>query len=162
MGIKAQYNIDYSKVDYLSRSKLQGTCLMWSGVNHQGYGVISQKINGIFKRRGAHVVIFEQQNRKLLPGEVVRHACNNKGCINPKHLLAGSQKDNIHDSIRAGTHVFPPKGENHQAAKLNVVKVLRLRKLAALGLTSFELAAIFKLNRRTVSNIIERKIWKEV
>lgn len=34
----------------------------------------------------------------------VLHACNNEGCINPLHLYLGTQRDNIHDQIVAGTH----------------------------------------------------------
>lgn len=32
-------------------------------------------------------------------GSVVRHKCDNAACVNPAHLLTGSQRDNVHDSI---------------------------------------------------------------
>jgi len=30
-------------------------------------------------------------------GEVVRHLCNNRACINPEHLTIGSQYENVED-----------------------------------------------------------------
>lgn len=32
------------------------------------------------------------------------HACNNGKCSNPKHLYWGTSKENVEDSIRAGTY----------------------------------------------------------
>lgn len=37
-----------------------------------------------------------------IQGLVVRHTCNNLLCINPEHLVIGTQRDNIHDMIAAG------------------------------------------------------------
>lgn len=34
--------------------------------------------------------------------EVVRHKCDNPRCINPQHLEAGTQLDNVHDCISRG------------------------------------------------------------
>ncbi|SDW62951.1 HNH endonuclease [Litoreibacter albidus] len=36
-------------------------------------------------------------NRSPPAGEVVRHRCNNRRCINPDHLVAGTQLENIED-----------------------------------------------------------------
>ena len=38
-------------------------------------------------------------------GGTVCHACNNELCLNPLHLYLGTQKDNIHDMMYAGTWV---------------------------------------------------------
>jgi hypothetical protein len=37
----------------------------------------------------------------LLPasGEVVRHKCHNRCCINPEHLIHGTQRDNLDDEL---------------------------------------------------------------
>lgn len=34
--------------------------------------------------------------------EVVRHTCDNPRCINPAHLLAGTQQDNMQDRLSRG------------------------------------------------------------
>jgi hypothetical protein len=53
------------------------------------------------------------------PNEVICHKCNNKECVNPDHLYSGTQKQNVKDSIDAGTHVsttwsnFCPQGHEY-------------------------------------------------
>lgn len=34
--------------------------------------------------------------------EVVRHVCDNPRCINPEHLVSGTQKDNVQDMLTKG------------------------------------------------------------
>lgn len=40
------------------------------------------------------------------------HACNNDKCSNPRHLYWGTPKENVEDSINAGTRYSPPKGKS--------------------------------------------------
>jgi hypothetical protein len=35
-------------------------------------------------------------------GLVLRHSCDNKGCINLDHLSLGTQKQNVHDTLSRG------------------------------------------------------------
>lgn len=57
------------------------------------------------RRVGAHRVAWEKANgRTLLPGEVVRHSCDNPPCVNPAHLLIGTIGDNNRDMAARGRH----------------------------------------------------------
>ena len=48
---------------------------------------------------------FEQAwGLTLKPGQVVRHSCDNPGCVNPLHLQVGTQKDNSQDMVQRGRH----------------------------------------------------------
>jgi len=38
-------------------------------------------------------------------GHVVRHRCDNPPCINPEHLITGTQGQNIQDMIDRGRHL---------------------------------------------------------
>lgn len=72
-------------------------CRLWTlGVNDDGYGVCNLK----GKRYYAHRLSYEQANGPLLKGEVVRHTCDNPACINPAHLVKGSQKENVSDMLQ--------------------------------------------------------------
>lgn len=52
------------------------------------------------RRIYAYQLVYWSKNT-LLPsyGEVVRHKCHNRRCINPDHLAHGTQRDNIDDEI---------------------------------------------------------------
>ena len=53
----------------------------------------------------AHRIAFEREwSVKLKPGQVVRHTCDNPGCVNPLHLMLGTQSDNIKDAVIRGRH----------------------------------------------------------
>lgn len=85
------------------------SCIEWKGAtNANGYGVVSlnrklAKILNIPRVQFAHRASYLQNVGPLAEGEVVRHQCHNRSCFNPRHLLKGSQHDNIQDAIRRGT-----------------------------------------------------------
>lgn len=52
-----------------------------------------------------HRHVFVAYNGAFDPATpVIRHTCNNRRCINPDHLIQGTQKDNVADAIEANTH----------------------------------------------------------
>lgn len=56
----------------------------------------------------AHRLSFHLNVRPIEDGEVVCHKCDNPECINPKHLFAGSQADNVRDMVTKGRNVSVP------------------------------------------------------
>lgn len=76
---------------------IAGTPCMIFGGNYERYGSI--EFNG--KRYIAHKVMFEASVGELLPsGQVVRHKCDRRGCVNLAHLESGTHLDNFLDSQR--------------------------------------------------------------
>ena len=78
-------------------------CWEWqASLNGNGYGAFH------FNDKGINAMVFsleESLGRKLLSGEMALHTCDNKKCVNPKHLYAGSYKDNTDDWMeRVGRH----------------------------------------------------------
>jgi hypothetical protein len=75
-------------------------CWVWqgfkSGGKWGGYAMI--KIN--WKNQLVSRICFEIFNRPLLEKEVVMHICDNPSCVNPMHLIAGSQGDNLRDAYK--------------------------------------------------------------
>jgi hypothetical protein len=101
----------------------------WVCVSHprvNGYPVM--KRNNRTMRIHRHV--FEMLVRPLLPGEVVRHSCDKRSCLNPWHLLAGTNKQNSEDMVARGRQA---KGENHHSAKLTEEQVLAIYQRRAQG-----------------------------
>lgn len=61
----------------------------------EGYGQI-----GDGKRvRTTHRVAYELSNGPIPDGQLIRHKCDNRRCVNPGHLLAGTQRDNMRDAV---------------------------------------------------------------
>lgn len=46
-----------------------------------------------------HRVVFETYNERINADLVVRHTCDNALCINPNHLILGTQADNVADRV---------------------------------------------------------------
>ena len=92
------------------------------------------------------VALAKELGRALLPGEVARHTCDNPRCVNPKHLVVGSQADNIRDT--AGK----PKS-TVRTRVLTDVEVVELRALKGTA-TQSELAKQFGISRMAVQQIL--------
>lgn len=39
-----------------------------------------------------------------MTGKVARHTCDNPACVNPKHIIPGTQQDNIADGVKRGRY----------------------------------------------------------
>jgi hypothetical protein len=68
--------------------------------NGMGYAMLRTS-NG---RQYVHRYMYEQRYGSIPHGTVIRHCCDVPLCINPEHLLAGTQRDNIEDCISRGRH----------------------------------------------------------
>ena len=77
-----------------TNSSPKGECIEWTGrLNPGGYGYIYA-----YKRSWtAHRVAFLVHNGHLPDDLYICHKCNNRKCINPQHLYAGTAKDNARD-----------------------------------------------------------------
>lgn len=70
-------------------------CWEWLGCKMtRGYGQLSWNHRSI----GAHRVSVLLSGRTIPKGFVVMHKCDNKGCVNPKHLVTVPHKINMDDA----------------------------------------------------------------
>lgn len=91
-----------------------------------------------------------------IEGKVVRHTCDNPACINPEHLILGTQADNIADRQAKGRQA---KGESHASNKLKEADVLAIRAARA---NIKALATQYGVTPQTIGAILNRVTWKHI
>lgn len=77
-------------------------CIEWTGAkNKDGYGTFwFDKKNSLAHR----YALQKKLGRQLESGEHACHTCDNPPCVNEDHLYAGSQADNMRDSVDRKRH----------------------------------------------------------
>lgn len=115
------------------------------------------------RERKAHQVSWELFHKKPFPkGKICRHTCDNPLCVNPKHLLVGTLKQNTQDAVERGRlKVF--RGEESSNAVLTTSQIVSIRALyESSAYSQYELATMFKVSQTQISRIIRGKRWAHV
>lgn len=73
--------------------------------NADGYGVLPAAVNG---SRLAHRAALAAKLGRPVVG-VTRHTCDNPPCVNPEHLIEGTQAQNLADAVRRGRIARGPR-----------------------------------------------------
>lgn len=82
-------------------------CWPWTGATARGYGHGHRDRKHFY----AHRVSWEMANGQTLDSStVVRHTCDNPPCVNPAHLVIGTQGDNIADMTARGRAFWQQPG----------------------------------------------------
>lgn len=142
-----------------------GRCWTWTAfVSNRGYG----KIGKGGKRGGmlyAHRLSFSIANAsfKLDSALWVLHKCDNRLCVKPTHLFAGTPKDNYHDMAGKGRRNCP-RGERSAKSKLTAHQVLEIRRKYIRPVFSNvgELAKEYGVTKQSIDAIVTRKNWRHV
>jgi HNH endonuclease len=95
----------YKKKFFLNVEKTE-TCWLWKGSSQQnnGYGIFFAE-----KMLKAHRFSYLLLKRKIPKSKMLCHTCDNRLCVNPEHLYAGTAKDNARDMVKRGRARKPKK-----------------------------------------------------
>lgn len=133
--------------------QVQSDCIEWDKAKDSaGYGV--SWLNGKYIR--AHRKAYLQNNGEIPVGLVVRHTCDNRGCVNPQHLVLGTYKQNSQDMVSRNRQA---KGSAVGTSKLTDELVLMIRSMSG---SSSKLASFFNCSRTNIKDIRNNKIWRHV
>lgn len=71
-------------------------CWLWAGLlNGYGYGIYQVKIEGKWRIRMAHRMMYENFKGEIPEKYVIDHLCRVTQCVNPVHLEAVTDRVNI-------------------------------------------------------------------
>lgn len=157
---------DYSRFSSYFIKNPATTCWEWSGHKTKplnGYGVFSVKSRYYLAHRLSYLFFKGEFSKYLL----VLHKCDNKKCVNPKHLFLGTHKDNATDRESKGRGIkgrkCGPKGERQGLAKLSDHKVISIRKLWSKGfLSQAKIAKKFNVTAGLIHCIVRNKNWTHI
>lgn len=138
-------------MDWLKANKdHEGTeCLPWPFSESDGYYSVKLPSGGYSK---AHRIMCTLAHGDPKRGHQTRHLCNNKSCVNPKHLRWGTAKENAQDRIKNGTT------RNH--ATLTPEMVSEIRERASNGEAMKAIAKDYPCSYGHVWSIVQGLTWK--
>lgn len=128
-------------------------CVIWPfALNNSGYGSLA--VDG--KSIGAHRYACECANGPPpSPQHEAAHSCNNRPCINGKHLRWATKVENEADTLVHGTRSV---GEKHGISKLTEDQVREIRALSG-KMLQHEIADLYGVTQTTISCIVRGQTW---
>ena len=132
-------------------------CWYWLGSrDNGGYGTLPA-----LGENKAHRVAYRLFNGAIPKGAKVMHKCDTRCCVNPDHLLTGTQAENIADMIQKGRNRTTPQcGEANAMSKLTLENVEAIRALKSAGALQIDLSRQFGVSPMTISRAVRKETWK--
>ena len=106
------------------------------------------------KRTTAHRAVFAEFHGLTLAeleGLVIRHKCDNRGCIEPTHLESGTYQQNTQDMLDRGREA---RGFRLPQTKLSDTDRAEIARLYSLGARNKDLAARYGVAPSTISRCV--------
>lgn len=136
-------------MSYVSPESLTG-CWLWTGAyGGNGYPSFSYKGKATKASRLSYLFFNEEINE----GNCIRHICHNPSCVNPNHLLQGTQKDNMQDSVKSGRL-------NIKLTDEQVLNILKEYEPFVMSLK--QLAKKYNVSKRNILDIVKGRKFQHL
>lgn len=133
-------------------------CWIWQGtISNQGRGTFGVGGRANQRRINAPRYAYWLHNDDLREDLVVCHHCDNPACVNPAHLFAGTQADNLADMTQKGRRVgFALKGEAAPSCKISDSQAHSTLERFYAGEKASALAAELGVHKATIYKLAKR------
>jgi hypothetical protein len=139
-------------------------CWLWQGTilgkpPSGGYGRL--KVGKLSLK--AHRISYELVFGAIPDGLGVLHSCDNPPCVNPAHLFAGTNHQNVLDSVAKGRHFVgdPRPADRNGTSKLSWLDIDDIRIRAKAGENQRLIAASHRISQSSVSRIVNQVVWND-
>lgn len=130
---------------------VESGCVEWIGaVNNNGYGQI-RKGRAADGKILVHRAAYIAAHGEIPKGFDVMHSCDNRRCVNPKHLSVGTRQDNVND-MKAKGRAYWQRSIPWQ--KLTAQDAIRICALRNQGKTQQAIADEYKVSRPLISMLL--------
>jgi hypothetical protein len=108
----------------------------------------------------AHRYAYEQHRGPIPVGQFVLHHCDNRSCVNPRHLFCGTQQANVDDMINKGRDRKRGMAgdENHRAKITEAI----VREIRASPTTAKILAQRYGVSVSQINRVRQRRKWTHI
>lgn len=113
-----------------------------------GYGCLKVGSRG----ESAHKFSYERAHGPVPKGLQLRHQCHKTLCVNPAHLLLGSNHENAQDRLAADRY----------GKKLTADVVSQIKLLLKRGWTRTQLASYYAVSWSGIDDIFHGRTWKHI
>ena len=132
-------------------------CWIWKkGKTGNGYPVLS--FHG--KQTKAHRYAFELHFGPFPSKLLVCHKCDHPACVNPEHLFAGTQAENLDDMRKKGReHKCGARGHRNARSIFTAKQVAEMRRLHSEGWRVCEINRRFGGSYASIWLILKGRNW---